>query len=74
MDWFLYGKNLRHERVNALLLACIHYRCATSGGEGGGLPCPFLKIEKKCPDFAKKCADFGKLCFACVHLWVEILI
>ena len=24
MDWFLYDKNLRHERVNALLLACIH--------------------------------------------------
>ena len=21
---------------------------------GGGLPCPFLKIEKKCPDFGKK--------------------
>ena len=25
MDWFLYDKNLRHERVNALLLACIHW-------------------------------------------------
>ena len=24
MNWFLYGKNLRHEWVNALLLACIH--------------------------------------------------
>ena len=24
MGWFLYNKNLRHERVNALLLACIH--------------------------------------------------
>ena len=24
MDWFLYDKNLRHEKVNALLLACIH--------------------------------------------------
>ena len=23
MDWFLYDRNLRHERVNALLLACI---------------------------------------------------
>ena len=23
-------------------------------GEGGSPPCPFLKIEKKCPDFAKK--------------------
>ena len=25
MDWFLYDKNLRHESVNALLLACIHW-------------------------------------------------
>ena len=24
MHWLLYDKNLRHERVNALLLACIH--------------------------------------------------
>ena len=24
MDWFLYDKDLRHERVNALLLVCIH--------------------------------------------------
>ena len=22
--WFLYNRNFRHERVNALLLACIH--------------------------------------------------
>ena len=31
-------------------------------GEGwggrGGLPCPFLKIEKKCPDFGKKWPDY----------------
>ena len=31
---------------------------------GGGLPCPFLKIEKKCPDIGKKGPN-------CVHLWVE---
>ena len=24
MDWFLYDRDLRDERVNALLLACIH--------------------------------------------------
>ena len=24
MDWFLYDSDIRHERVNALLLACIH--------------------------------------------------
>ena len=23
MDWFLYDRNLCHERVNALLLACV---------------------------------------------------
>ena len=25
MDWFLFDKNLHHEGVNALLLACIHW-------------------------------------------------
>ena len=30
-----------------------NYKRATRGS-GGGLPCPFLKIEKKCPDFEKK--------------------
>ena len=25
MDWFLYDKRLCHERVNALLSACIHW-------------------------------------------------
>ena len=39
-------------------------RRATSRVDGGGLPCPFLKIEKKCPDFAKKCTFCG-------HLWVK---
>ena len=32
------------------------------GGEGeggGGLPCPFLKIKKNCPDFKKKKTDCG---------------
>ena len=24
VDWFLYGRDFRHERVNALLLVCIH--------------------------------------------------
>ena len=29
-------------------------RRATTGWEGrGGLPCPILKIRKKCPDFVK---------------------
>ena len=34
---------------------------ATSRGEGGGLPRPFLKIDKMCPKFGKKWPD-------CVHL------
>ena len=33
-------------------------RRATSGG--GGLPCLFLKIKKKCPNFGKNVPD-------CVH-------
>ena len=38
------------------------------GGRGGeGLPCPFLKIGKKCPNMGKKCPDCG-------HLWVRFLI
>ena len=24
MDWFLYDRDFRHERVNALLVVCIH--------------------------------------------------
>ena len=32
-------------------------RCATRGREGGGLPCPFLKIKKKCHEFGKKGPD-----------------
>ena len=24
MDWFLYDRGLRHERINALLFVCIH--------------------------------------------------
>ena len=35
------------------------------GGVGeGGLPCPFSKIGKKCPNLWKKCPDCG-------HLWVN---
>ena len=26
-------------------------RCVTRGGRERGLPCPFSKIEKMCPDF-----------------------
>ena len=37
------------------------------GGEGGGLPCPFLKIKKKCLDFRKKGSD-------CVRPYVKFAI
>ena len=36
-------------------------------GGGKGFPCPFLRIEKKCPDFRKKGPD-------CVHLYVKFTI
>ena len=29
-------------------------RCVTRGGKGGGLPCPFSEIGKKCPKFWAK--------------------
>ena len=40
--------------------------CGEEGG-GGGLPCPFLKIKKKCPDFRKKGPD-------CVHPYVKFIL
>ena len=36
-------------------------------GEGGGLPCSFLEIEEKCPNFGRKCP-------VCMHLWVDLLL
>ena len=36
-------------------------------GAGGGLPCPFFKIEKKCPNFGQKCPDY-------IDLWVKFPI
>ena len=40
---------------------CTHLSRVTRGGKGGGLPCPFSKIGKKCPNFEKKCRDCGHL-------------
>ena len=34
---------------------------------GGGLPCPFKKIGKKCPNLGRECLDCG-------HLWVKLLV
>ena len=42
-------------------------RRTTREGEGGGLCCPFLKIKKKCPDFAQEGPD-------CVHPQVKFTI
>ena len=42
-------------------------RRVTREGRGGGLPCPFWKTGKKCPNLVKKCPDCG-------HLWVQFLI
>ena len=44
-------------------LSVVYCRRVTRGGrEGGGLPCPFSKIGKRCPNLGKKCPDCG-------HLW-----
>lgn len=40
-------------------------------GEGGSLAYPFLRTEKKCPNFPKNYPDFGKMCPFRVHLWVK---
>ena len=42
-------------------------RATRAGGWGRGLPCPFLKIKKKCPDFRKKGPD-------CVHPYVKFIL
>ena len=54
MKW----KRKKEVRLVTLPYKCMEYsiyhRRVTSGGEGGGLPCPFSKIWKKCPNFGKK--------------------
>ena len=40
----------------------------------GGLPCPFFKIEEKCPNLAKKCPDFGRKYPVCMYLLVNLLL
>ena len=52
----------------SLLPLQMHNQC------GGGLPCSFLKTEKKYPDFAKKCPDFGKKVLCLCASMREILI
>ena len=45
-------------------VSCTFSCCLGNQGGGGGLPYPFLKIEKKSRDFRKKGPN-------CVHPWVE---
>ena len=42
-------------------------RATRAGGGGGGLPCPFLKIKKKCSDFRRKGSD-------CVHPYFKFIL
>ena len=48
----LYSLDSFHEHISGTQLE--------GGGRGGGLPCPFLKIKEKCPDFGKKCPNWVK--------------
>ena len=43
------------------------FRHVTRGGRGRGLPCPFSKIAKKCPNLGTKSPGGG-------HLWVKFII
>ena len=43
------------------------HRRVTRGGRGGGLPCPFSKNGKKCPNLEKKCPNCGQL-------WLKFLV
>ena len=40
----------------------LYLRYVTRQVRGGGLPCPFSKIVKKCRNLGKKCPDCGHLC------------
>ena len=56
-----------HSTKFVITLKAISDALLEGGGGGGGLPCPFSKIGKNCPNLEKKCPDFG-------HLWVKFLI
>ena len=53
--------------IGAIKESFFRNRRVTREGEGGGLPCLFLKIGKKCPNLEKKCPDCG-------HLYVKFVI
>ena len=77
--WHLWGLEIKKTSMNNKVRAIEKYSCSilssktylfgincrrATRGQGGGLPCPFLKIEKKCPDIGKKSPNF-------VYTWVE---
>ena len=42
--------------------ACLNqHKIQVRNWRGGGHPCPFSKIGKKCPNLEKKCPDRGHL-------------
>ena len=53
---FFFKKMLGAKHSKTLYLV---RRVTRAGGRGGGLPCPFSKIGKKCPNFVEKCPDCG---------------
>ena len=56
-----------HPRLYILFL--VDKSMTNGGSKGGGLPCPFLKIEKKYPDFAKKSALILEKCALFVRIY-----
>ena len=53
--WYYFKRKYYAIQVIGRQKTC-DYRRATKGGRGD-LPCPFLKIKKKCSDFRKKGPD-----------------
>ena len=62
-------KQIRATILRTMMILSILPLAEGRGGEtkGRGLPLPFFKNLKKCPNFAKKGLD-------CVHIWVEFFI
>ena len=66
--WFSCGTlKLQDFYMKFLLYFCCTVSDARVTRGGGGLPCPFLKIGKKCHNLEKNYPDCG-------HLWLQFLI
>ena len=59
MNWLTEADCLKINLLGKLKLLQLFTqpRCVTRGGRGGGLPCPFSKIGKRCPNLEKN--DFS---------------